>query len=327
VVSTLKRMILHVDQGLTRAMKVGSGGDGDDGSTGVAPSYFSYNATSWEPTGEMDGTGMPYVDVTGISVGTFPLFLEGPVRMMKTLPQKDGETENLEVYENVKSSGLYDKELNSYTVSASLVGQSYDMGRMMAFSPGWLENQSVWTHMSYKFYLQLLRAGLSSVFFKELKGGAMLPFVDFKTYGRSLLECSSFVASSAFPDSNQHGRGFLARLSGSTAEFLSIWVLMFVGKQPFEVDPISTELTMTFRPTLPDWVFDDQGTVGFKLFSEIHVTYINEKGGDLVDTLPKKFEVSYKHHDGKDVVEEDRLPEYIADQARRLDVKSIKVWF
>ena len=31
------------------------------------------------------------------------------------------------------------------------------IGRMMAFVPGWLENQSVWLHMSYKYYLELLR--------------------------------------------------------------------------------------------------------------------------------------------------------------------------
>ena len=61
---------------------------------------------------------------------------------------------------------------------------------MMAFSPGWLENQSIWTHMSYKFYLQLLRGKLYDVFFSELTGGGMLPFQDPLVYGRSLMECS-----------------------------------------------------------------------------------------------------------------------------------------
>ena len=27
-----------------------------------------------------------------------------------------------------------------------------EVGRMMAFSPGWLENESIWLHMSYKWY-------------------------------------------------------------------------------------------------------------------------------------------------------------------------------
>ena len=42
---------------------------------------------------------------------------------------------------------------------------------------------------------------------------------------------------------------------------------------------------------------------------------------------PKKYEVHYKWHDGKDVVEEGQLPQYIAEQVRRLDVKSIDAWF
>jgi len=323
----LKRFILHVEMGMDRAMKIGSHGDGDDGSTGVAPSYFSYNVTKWTETGELNADGHPYVNAEGFEVGVFPLFLEGPTRMMKTLPQEGGLEENLKVYENVKNSGLYDKELNAYTVSSSLVGQSYDMGRMMAFSPGWLENQSVWTHMSYKFYLQLLRAGLSTQFFGELKGGSMLPFVDFKKYGRSLLECSSFIASSAFPDEDQHGRGFLARLSGSTAEFLSMWVLMFIGKHPFVVDELSGELQMTFEPALPEWAFDERGEVSYKLFSEIHVTYKKDGKGDLINARPHKFEVKMKGGEGSVEIEDSVLPEWIAQKARRLDIEKIVAYF
>merc|ERR1711971_1454901 len=77
---------------------------------------------------------------TELSVGRFPLFLEGVVRMMKTL---DAE-EAVSIYDAVKRSGLRDEDLKMYTLSSSLVGQSYNMGRMAGFSPGWLENQSVW---------------------------------------------------------------------------------------------------------------------------------------------------------------------------------------
>jgi hypothetical protein len=52
------------------------------------------------------------------------------------------------------NSGLVTRELNMYFVRESQ-GQSYDMGRQIAFAPGWLENQSIWMHMSYKYYLQL----------------------------------------------------------------------------------------------------------------------------------------------------------------------------
>ena len=326
--SILKRFIYHTDLGFERAMKVSSLGDGDDGSSGVAPSYFSYEVTSYEETGNSDADGHPYVNALAFKVGVFPLFLEGPVRMMKTIPA-DGDEGNMqmEVYENVKASGLYDEGLNSFTVSASLVGQSVDMGRMMAFSPGWLENQSIWTHMSYKFYLQLLRGKLYDVFFEELLGGGMLPFQDPMVYGRSLMECSSFVASSAFPDENQHGRGFLARLSGSTAEFLSIWTLMFIGPKPFFVDENDGELKMGLRPALPEWAFDDNGEATFKLFGYTNVTLVAGEAGALKGGLPKRYEVHYKWHDGKDVVEESVLPEYIAEQIRRVDVKAIKAWF
>jgi len=326
--SILKRFIYHTDLGLDRAMKVSTKGDGDDGDSGVAPSYFSYDVTDYEETGNKDANGHAYVNAKAFKVGVFPLFLEGPVRMMKTIPADGVEGGGqMAVYNKVKASGLYDKGLNAFTVSASLVGQSIDMGRMMAFSPGWLENQSIWTHMSYKFYLQLLRGKLYDVFFEELVGGGMLPFQDPMVYGRSLMECSSFVASSAFPDANQHGRGFLARLSGSTAEFLSIWTLMFLGPNPFRVDPTDNEVKLGLRPALPEWVFDEKGEATFKMFGYTNVTLVSSKGNALKGELPKRYEVEYKYHDGKDVVEEPVIPEYIAEQVRRLDVKAIKAWF
>jgi len=206
--SILKRFIYHTDLGLDRAMKVSSLGDSDDGSSNVAPSYFSYEVTDYAETGNVDANGHPYVQALGFKVGVFPLFLEGPVRMMKTLPV-DGKDEQMSVYSNVKSSGLYDSGLNAFTVSASLVGQSIDMGRMMAFSPGWLENQSIWTHMSYKFYLQLLRGKLYDVFFEELMGGGMLPFQvseqlersDSKSEPMLYSAAASAITNSTFPRS------------------------------------------------------------------------------------------------------------------------------
>lgn len=54
--------------------------------------------------------------------------------------------------------------------------------------------------------------------FEDLKN-ALPPFMDPSVYGRSTLENSSFIASSVNPDESMHGRGFVARLSGTTAEF------------------------------------------------------------------------------------------------------------
>ena len=63
---------------------------------------------------------------------------------MKTLKSK---AEVKAVYENVKASTLRDKVLKMYKISESLDGMSFELGRMLAFAPGWLENESIWLHM------------------------------------------------------------------------------------------------------------------------------------------------------------------------------------
>jgi hypothetical protein len=148
-----------------------------------------------------------------------------------------------------------------YSISGSLKGMSFEVGRMMAFAPGWLENQSIWLHMSYKFYLEMLRNKLYDDFFNELSTG-LVAFMDPKVYGRSPLECSSFIVSSAHPDQILHGQGFLARLSGSTAEFLSMWNIMMMGHQPFMYE--GNQLVLTLKPIIPASWFDPKSqTVTF----------------------------------------------------------------
>ena len=213
------------------------------------------------------------------------------------------------------------------------------MGRMMAFAAGWLENQSIWMHMSYKYYLQLLRGKMYNEFYSEMKNGGMLPFMDPDVYGRSLMECSSFIASSAFTDPSVVGRGFLARLSGSTAEFLSIWKLMFMGPNPFIVSD-EGNLEMKLIPALPIWLFEDledgaEGTrddegnlvVSFKLFASIMVTYHNTLGTDLYDVEPTKYIVNME--DGSTVeVEGSSVPTETAILIRKLlGADSIDVYY
>lgn len=274
-----------------------------------------------------------------MTVGRFPLFLEGPTRYLKTVNKNKSAV--IEMYNKVKVSGLRDEELKMYYVSASLEGQSYDMGRMMAFSPGWLENQSIWSHMSYKYYLELIRGKLYTEFFDEMRGGGMLPFMDPVKYGRSLMECSSFLASSAFPDPSMHGRGFSARLSGSTAEFLSMWKLIFIGSNPFILDN-DGNLGFTLRPAVPAWMFKDDDdknaaaptydedgslTVTFKLFAHIPVTYHNPEGTDLFDIAPKSYKVSMADGSVKNI-DGGVIPSKLAEKIRRIwDIKSIDAYF
>jgi len=336
MVSMLQQWIEQVDLGMARALKIGSKGFEDDGSSGVPPCYFSYDVKDYELNGKYHVDGLPLADPKSLSVGQFPLFLEGPTRMMKTM---DSTEKIRSLYNNVKASGLRDEELKMYFISADLTGQSFDMGRMMAFASGWLENHSIWVHMSYKYYLELIRAGLFEEMFSEMKGGGMLPFMDPSVYGRSVMQFSSFLASSAFPDPNTRGRGFSARLSGSTAEFLSIWTLMFIGPNPFTLDD-NGELQMKLTPAIPEWLFhgydesdeglvssDEEYVASFKLFAAIEVTYHNSLRTNLYGILPKKYIVTYK--DGKTVdVTGPYIPSKVAGDIRRvLTVDSIDAYF
>jgi len=333
------RWLGEIDIGMSRAIKFGSHGDGDEGTSGIPPSYFSYNVSKWKKNGNKNAVGLPLVDPLGMQVGRFPLFLEGPTRYMKTVTNdKNALTE---MYNKVKESGLRDKELKMYYVSASLSGQSYDMGRMMAFTPGWLENQSIWMHMSYKYYLELLRGKLFTEFYDEMRGGGILPFMDPVKYGRSLMECSSFLASSAFSDPSYHGRGFSARLSGSTAEFLSIWKLIFIGANPYYLDE-NGKVKMVLKPAIPFWMFkddidvnaasptyDENGftTVSFKLFAHITVTYHNSKGSDLFDVSPEKYKISMKDGHIHDV-DGSTIPTDLALAIRKMySIQSIDAYF
>jgi hypothetical protein len=335
VVPMVDRWIEQVEMGIARAIKLGSHGYEDDGTSGISPAYFSFDVTKWKLNEGRNDVGLPLVNALAMRVGRFPLFLEGPVRYMKTV--QDDLNTTKEVYEKVLNSGLRDDGLKMYTISASLKGQSFDMGRMMAFSPGWLENESIWLHMSYKYYLQLIRGKLYEQFFSEMKGGGMLPFMDPDVYGRSLMECSSFLASSAFSDPARHGRGFAARLSGSTAEFMTIWFLMFVGPEPFYLNKHG-ELEMQLVPALPSWLFEDEEyegtrdddgslTVSFKLFSSILVTYHNPDGGDLFGVNPEGYKVTMK--DGNKVhVKGPSMPKELAADIRKVSlVDSIDVYF
>lgn len=331
----LDRWIDQVEIGIARAMKIGSHGYKDDGTSGISPAYFSYDVTKWKLNEGHNDIGLPLVNALAMRVGTFPLFLEGPVRYMKI--RQDDVDETLDVYEKVLNSGLRDDGLKMYTISASLKGQSYDMGRMMAFSPGWLENESIWLHMSYKYYLQLIRGKLYDQFFSEMKGGGILPFMDPDVYGRSLMECSSFLASSAFSDPSRHGQGFAARLSGSTAEFMTIWFLMFIGPEPFFLNKDGA-LEMQLVPALPYWLFEDEENVGtrdddgyltvsFKLFSSILVTYHNPSGENLYGVQPTGYVVTMK--DGNAVhVKNSTIPTELAVDIRKVhSVKAIDVYF
>ena len=272
----LKAFRAKARAGIQRAVGMNQGT-----SPGIPPTYFAYTVTDYDlitdASGEpqRDEQGRPYVRAKRFEPMVLPLYLEGPVHALKV--QQDA-TSARELYAKIKTSDLYDSKLGMYKVNAPLEDQTPEIGRARAFTPGWLENESIWLHMEYKYLLEVLKAGLYEEFFEDLKG-AMVCFHDPAIYGRSPLENSSFLVSSAHPDESLHGAGFVARLSGATAEFLSIWTTMMAGRQPFFLR--NGVLCLLFEPALPGWLFDTEGKLTFTFLGQVPVTYHNPDRRDL----------------------------------------------
>jgi len=216
-----------------------------------------------------------------------PLFLEGFVHALKV--EKDKK-----IYKLVKESPLFDRKLKMYKVNSPLNGVPLEIGRAKVFTPGWLENESVWLHMEYKYMLELLKAGQYKEFFGDFKN-VLVPFMDPKIYKRSILENSSFIASSAYSDKESHGRGFVARLSGATAEFVDMWIRMTSGRNIFYMDKAG-KLCFKLSPILPSWLFKN-GKFTFTLLGSIEVTYMNKKGKDTFDggVAPVSYKLSLEN--------------------------------
>lgn len=267
VVVVLENFLEAVRCGIEKACVLGEG---------ICPTYFTYEVPKFE---EVEDGYMPL----RFEVQMVPYFLEGPVRYLKL---KTGKEKKRELYKNVKNSDLYDNKLNMYKVNASLQNASYELGRARAFTPGWLENESIWLHMEYKYLLELIRNGMYEEFFADFHKAAV-PFLDAKTYGRSIYENSSFIASSKNPNEAYHGKGFVARLSGSTIEFISMWKLMMFGAHVFEMQ--KGELVFAPQPAIPAYLIPEDGKVSATLFSNTKVTY---QFADVMDYVPGKYRIN-----------------------------------
>ncbi|HUX82115.1 MAG TPA: hypothetical protein VMV35_04700 [Halothiobacillus sp.] len=278
------------------------------GSDGVPVSYFIHQAESYEvlidtaaPQSVEDQPTVVYVQVTRFSQMPVASFLEGAVHALRGT---DDTSAAATIYHAVRQSMLYDRKLGMYRVNAPLDGESFEIGRGRIFTPGWLENESIFLHMHYKFLLETLRSGLAQEFFDDMRLG-LVAFQRAEVYGRSPLENSSFIASSRFPDAKSHGVGFVARLSGATAEWISMVLHMGLGAAPFHM--VEDALRFEPRPTLAEWLFttepnDDFGTdsFGLKLFGQTWVVYENPGrhatfGADAV--APVRFDLHY--HDAR----------------------------
>ncbi|MFC1624456.1 hypothetical protein ACFL28_04010 [Candidatus Omnitrophota bacterium] len=295
------------------------------------PTYFINEVCQYKDTNRNDPIkGWALVKPTAFKNVRLPLFLEGVVRALKV--EKDTKKAR-RLYQALKKTNIYDKKLKMYKISESLGNISKEVGRSSIFTPGWLENESVWLHMEYKYILEILRAGLYEEFFKELRN-ILIPFQKPEVYGRSVFENSSFIVSSAFPDKNLHGRGFVARLSGSTAEMLSIWLLMNVGEKPFFLNE-EGELSLRFRPALPVWLFTKKAqngfpknTFAFKFLGKITVVYHNPRLKHTVgrDSVKTRF-IVIRFNDGRKVeIKKDTITLPYSQDIRNRSVKRIDIY-
>lgn len=198
--------------------------------------------------------GLPGEQPHGFESQPLPLFIEGQVHLLRLTRDPAAARR---IYDAVRASALFDAALRMYRNNVSLEPCSPDIGRIRQFTRSWFENESIWLHQSYKYLIELLRCGLPDAFFADA-ATMLVPFMDPATYGRSILENCSFIASSVNPDPNTHGRGFIARLSGTTAEFQHLSILLAVGQRPFRLD--GGELCFAPQPTLPGAWFTTQPT-------------------------------------------------------------------
>jgi len=241
----LKSFIERVEHGIVK---------GIDPESGIVNTYFENMPAEYDivrTNGEVvnNWRGRPCINITQFTQKALPLFLEGPVHYLRTDKDIDDARR---VHKSIMKSGLYDTKLKMFKVNAPLEDTRLDVGRIQIFTRGWLENESIWLHMEHKYLLELLRWDLAEEFYEAMKT-CLVPFMDPAVYGRSIFENVSFIVSSAHPEEKYHGRGFVARLSGVTAEFLSIWRLMTAGLSPFFMK--EGQLCLSFKPKLAGFLF------------------------------------------------------------------------
>jgi len=296
---------VKLEEGIQKACEYGKG---------IVPTYFTYQATEFDQV--EDEIGRLKAKIKAFVAQPLPSFLEGPARMLGTIEDKEvAET----LCNNVKNSRLFDEKLKMYKTSVPIEALSMENGRIRAFTPGWLERESIFLHMEYKYLLAMLKSGLCEMFFEEMQN-TLIPFLQPEQYGRSILENSSFLASSENPDKLVHGRGFVARLSGSTTEMLSIWIEMFMGDKIFTYE--KEELKLHFAPKLHGWIFDENGETSFMLLSQCKVTYRNSQRKSTFGEDGAKI-ISIEIPDTKQVIKGNTICGEIAQSIRLGSVKSL----
>ena len=110
-----------------------------------------------------------------------------------------------------------------------------------------------------------------------------------------------------------------------------MWSLMFAGKAPFSINPISGKLRLELVPILPGWLFDENGEASFTFLGSIRVTYRGNKA--KVDTWKIQSPSLVKRlillgTDGNSFeIEGGVIEGTVAESVRDLKIANIEVFF
>jgi hypothetical protein len=118
----------------------------------------------------------------------------------------------------------------------------------------------------------------------------------------------------------------MARLTGASAEFLSMWQVMMMGRQPFRLK--DGQLHLAFKPVLPGWLFTEEGTVTFRFLGQCTVIYHNPRRIDTFAGAARIAKIDLQTEAGQHIeLAGDQIgPEYAA-MTRAGQIRQIDVYF
>lgn len=298
----LDKMQKVITKGINKAKKLHNG---------IIPSYIIYDVNEYELTGKTNHLGHKTVNVKSFTLTKVPLFLEATARSYKV----NNKISLKKDYYKIKETNLYDKTLKIYKTCENIDDASFEIGRIHAFTKGWLERESNFVHMTYKYLLGILKKGWYKEFYKECETNMMYN-LNPKVYGRSPIENSSFIVPTCNPDPSKHGQGFFARLTGANAEFLDMLNIMMFGEKLFIMN--NNLLQLNLDPKLHKSFFKKDGTFTFRLLNKTKVTYYNSNHINAYERKSLKYVI--------DNVEYDIVNGDLAHKVRNGEIKEIHVY-
>lgn len=302
VIETFMLMEKIISKGINEAKKIGNG---------IIPSYLIHEINDYEELNHINFLGYKTIKAKSFDLVTIPPFLEASARVLKL----GKEFYTKEDYKTIKESDLYDKTLHIYKTCADIDDAPFEIGRVHAFTKGWLERECNFLHMTYKYLLGLLKAGYYEEFYNEIKDNFPI-YMDVNVYGRNPIENSSFIVPTCNPDSELHGQGYFARLTGANAEVLNMVTNMFLGDKLFTLNE-NKELEFKVEPKLHASLFAN-GKVEFTLFSDIKLIYHNVNNINTYDAKKIYYVINGTRYD--------RVLGKLATEIRNKKIKEINIF-